>query len=562
MKFLHSVSGAMLLASVAGIICLSSCNPHDEVDTGSLLTAVKKNVFQYEIVTLTPVKITLNSTEYTGTMGSQEVQIIVSEENLVFMVPGNISSDQTLTTTIEGKSYSIDFKVSEAEAIQEPEAYVNNLLKDFVLSLDSYKQMIDTLASGGLVDGDDQKILLAAMQDSFDYYVEQYYELPFEDQQKAAQLIWANVQDLELLKNGPHSLGMDFLLNSNRLKNTLCEEKTRSLQMKCQVNIYNDAYGFTDSGTTLTNLMAVLTRPCPWWSWLAFKIVTMDYSSEAEKYLLMGLSLASVPYHPMFIFGDLPTSFIRNEFQAFTLTVTSRNAKENPSSSNQDWEDTFSKNLNELIRVWNKSVWHKLLAKTVGFPLQITPGMLPESSEVLFLNTMDNSKVAGIIDYVNKRVEIAYNSSESNLQHFRYCIEYYDGIFSVRSDTVDAVLAQELALEGMSVYGWSKIGELCPGSYASGATKMGIQFNAGAPTDGTMTYITYWGGSPNGPFDGNNGTSVIDVAGLERDGNILYFYPEFCWGSAETVLKFEVTYISPTGKPTNLISLIVPFPGN
>ena len=110
------------------------------------------------------------------------------------------------------------------------------------------------------------------------------------------------------------------------------------------------------------------------------------------------------------------------------------------------------------------------------------------------------------------------------------------------------------------VSSWSDEGIPCPGYDQSGNATMGTQFDCNPDPAGTFWMRTLWDGEGDGTFEGGGNWSSQPMSNINVVDGLATYGVGFCWGRPETVLKFEVKYVSPANVESNTYSMIVPRP--
>jgi hypothetical protein len=174
------------------IMLTNSCKKGEDVAQTpvSTITADKLTVNQLEIVSLTPSNITFGQTEYSGTIGGQNVKLLPVANKLVFSVPEISAGTQTLTTTIEGKDYSFLFTVMQLAPITDAQQVVNTVLLPALMNaeqLDSLGAFVQQFHADS--NWAENKTILKNYYDDFNT---QYDALSGTDKLQLAKILKAN----------------------------------------------------------------------------------------------------------------------------------------------------------------------------------------------------------------------------------------------------------------------------------------------------------------------------------------------------------------------------------
>lgn len=440
----------LLLLMMGGIIILTTnCNKNknEEPDPGkpaSTLTTDKSTVNQFEVVTLTPTNISFNNTEYTGSIGGQDVTILMSGNKLLFLVPEILPGAQKLTTTIEGSTYTINFTISQPAVIQDPVTFLQGVINEFNFTIESIDIRIDTLVKYGLVNGTDEKLILQIIKDSLTYFNQQFMLLSADNQLKTARTLLVNMTDLNIAMDSLSPLVSEIYGQGFNPKSTSCDQEQRSWRMLCLMTKYNRLKGQINVTAKLNALLFLLTLPLPGWAKIPFNLINYSWTSIADQYFLLGFELGSRPYHPMeIIFSGPPSSFINFEPQSISLAIKVRNAKENPDEDDKYWEKEFSGNMKDQINSWNLDIWRFFSGKIRfrAFPILLQPNLLPESYDLLNAKITSNTNVFNIpIPSANNDLYLKFGTNEAGTQNFSFKMEYDDYNFSLMTVDFPAVL--------------------------------------------------------------------------------------------------------------------------
>jgi hypothetical protein len=430
----------VLFFIIIGMIIMVStnCNKKEDPDPeppNSTITVDKPIVNQFEVAYLTPANITFNQTEYLGNIAGQTVNIVLSGQKLLFLVPEISPGEQKLTTTIEGIDYSINLTINQAAVIENPAVFVNGMFHDLNLTIGSIGSRIDTLVKYGLINGTDEKLFLQVVKDSLTFYNEQFLLLSSENQAYAAKVLHENMKGLSIVRDSLSPLLSEMYGQGLKKQNTLCEQEERSWRMLCLMTKYNNLKGTINITAELNTLLGLLTLPLPGWAKLPFNILNASWASVEDQYFILGFELGSRPYHPMeIIFLNPPVNFINFEPKSISLTIKVRNAKENPDEADKYWEKDFSSNMKDQINSWNNGLFDFLSGRIIirRFPVLIQPHLLPERSDLLTAQITENNDVFNIpIQSANNDLYLKFGTNKVGSQDFAYNIKYDDFTFEL-----------------------------------------------------------------------------------------------------------------------------------
>ena len=494
------------LMIVLGLTLFLTSNCKKNKDDGSNqgppvsnLTADKSNVSTYEIASLTPTNISVKQNEYYGIIAGETVNIFLSENKLCFIIPDISPGPQTLTTAIEGNTYSVNYTVNKLPDITDPVAYVNQMINQLNLEADAVSIRIDTLAKYGLVNSNDEKHIVNTIKDSLTLYKQKFILLSGQDQVKVVKILSANLTDLNSVMDSLSPLAIEMYGQGFKAKYVSCNQPERAGRMLCLMTRYNRIQKTIDLIGEMNNLLGILTFPFPDWAKLPLDILTYSIARAADQYFLLGFELGSRPYHPLEIsFNNPPASFINFEPKSFSLAIKVRNSKEKPDDTDKYWEKEFSTNLKNQINSWHTSLFDLFSGNYSirAFPLLIQPQLLSESIDLLSAHITSNTNVFDFpVSGATNDLYLKFGTNLTATQNFTYNLEYNDYVFSLETVNVQAILAGVEPYSIAKVTGDNQTGQL--GQILANPIVVIVNDQAGNPFNGALVHFT-----------ANNGGSV------------------------------------------------------
>ncbi len=426
------------------ITIISSCKKEKNnppISFEPTLRAFDASLTPYKIGLIIGVNMKFTQTDYNAEFGGSSLVLkTLNDTTLNFTTPDLTPGSYKMVVSINNKLFTLEYLVVAGKSITDPVQYVTTILDEFTATKDLLNERIDTMAARGLINSASEKNILNTINDSLNYYNQQFQLLSTQDQAKAASLIAANTSDLDVIMADLGPLTDDISGQSFYKKNGACDINERSGRMNCLMVQYNRIANINANIDKLNSILGILLLPISGWEKTALKILTYNYSKVDDQYYLVGFELASRPYHPISIsLNNAPTSFNNYQSKSIGINLIVRNVKETPDANDKYWEKDFSKNFNKLIKDWNSTAWSLFTNNPRKFPILIQPQLLPENTDVVLdINNTNSNVTSSSVLGTPQNMSILFGTTQSTSQNFTYTIKYDDAIFSLETNPVNA----------------------------------------------------------------------------------------------------------------------------
>ena len=410
----------------------------DNTLKGSFLPA-EGTLTSYQIGTIKCRNISLSDSVYKAKIDGKDVDLIVLNDSTIsFFTPSINATSCNLNVTIDRIPYEIQYTVAVNNSITNPADFVNEFVTKSNLAIDTMSTQIALIASDGVVNGSTEQGIISSLRDSINYYYQQFQFLSNEDKMIAAQILATNMPELNPA-SGKMSLRPVYKVI------TADDLPTRSEMMKIEMTKYNSSsfkYKLIEKTKSLLPLLSLFPPLSPV-SKITLKLISFYWGTEINDYMLKGMELAALPYHPTeIILNDPPAIFKYDEPIKIGMNVKFRNVRINLGAEDLAWEQDFSKTFLHFIVEYNTSLINLYFSNKRHFPAPLTPTLLPEKISVLTVKLNDatiNSSVSG----GNSNVLAELTSTQSTTKNIKYNVIYQDNNFNLKSEIIDAVVKGE-----------------------------------------------------------------------------------------------------------------------
>ena len=182
---------SLLILSLISFFSACKKNEDDPIApaTGKI-TAQKTTVRPLEVVMLGTENMQLNATAYQGTFGGQPVQLSISENKLVFMVPKLGKGSYPFETKVEGVSFSAVYVIDSVSSISNADQYIQKNVPIYTLS-DTLLDKI-TAATAGMGDPVNDQTNAQILRQYRDDFKAEIAKATPEARSEFASFVWAN----------------------------------------------------------------------------------------------------------------------------------------------------------------------------------------------------------------------------------------------------------------------------------------------------------------------------------------------------------------------------------
>ncbi len=413
---------------ILGLILLGVSCKKEKVPESSL-TSNKSVYKELEMVLINGHHIDFKSSNYIAKMGSEDINLLKVNDQLVFIIPELGFGNHTLEVTIEGTDFSLDLKVDPSETVADPEVYLE-FISSTVLLGDLKVSEIQVLTYG-MSDTLEEKANKNILAGYYSEYTAAYVGMNGLERASLAKFVKAN-EDLftyEMdLTSHVDSFNVNRFGTANviRLKDAVQNISSSKVKLVALVAI------------TALAIDACVTVPSPWTCGAA---------------ALSGAALAGKIYHH----NSMIKTYVDKVFTPVSIELDGMNQRSNGILSGQLYAlsamverrtfynaDMGSKNVavNDLILELNESetTWAKIMSilpislqgtsahikNTYSFKAQF----MMEKGTYLSIGNISNSKISlATQNQVDNELQVTFTTNEITDQYFSFDLLYDDGEF-------------------------------------------------------------------------------------------------------------------------------------
>jgi uncharacterized protein (TIGR02145 family) len=437
----------LFMLFVSSILFQTACkkDTKNAISATATITADKQNVNQLELVMLSTHGITLNQPSYKGTIGGQSATLYATADKLTLLIPDTLKGNQTLSITIGGKTFSVNFVVQEIAAIADPVSYYENSIRVFAQQKNELNDLIVNQMKGMI----DVKLATQDVQMVQGYLntsMQNFQKASPAEQSKSVKFIEANKVLFEKMDS------LMAVLNAS-INNLIDAKNNKTTDYEAIVNKATCDFAKIVTQIKANSPLMVASISLVGIPFTPYAKIVLGYeinhfltllqkAARYEDYLLNNTYSVA---EEILVQNKGAVSFLNASSQLLPIKGTYRNFYSMDKNSTQSLVAQFT-NAMQIFSETFASINNLLPAKFQLLPKSIEnyatkkTSVLDVNAKYLSISNISNPKVTVNAENLNDNLSLSFETNETTNQNFNFDIVYNHPGFATFSTKVSATL--------------------------------------------------------------------------------------------------------------------------
>jgi uncharacterized protein (TIGR02145 family) len=428
MKAIFINMHAKKLLSIFLILTLAApafwgCRKDEPVKTKKTLSALKSYVYPMEITILEAENIKFNKTSYSAKIGDTDIELILHEEYLAFLMPAISDGSHKIIATIEGRKYEVPITVKSTHTVADPASFVQSQINDFTFSNAELDEIHAAMKNKpGMEDSENEIKMLKSYNEELSKIIA---EATPEELSELANFIQVN-KELFTNRQNPVSF-IDDSLSFNKMSNvpefryreivsTILDRGSKVIISGCGMALF------------ILNPEPIVTKALG-----TVAAIALVYNLYEMKSELMAISNAAVMPNGNFdvwtVSQNKTYTFVKDKSYDIAMKQDYRNLNKNDVSSSAPGIKSIVKVMDGVDKYWNA------LREKLGGMMGVNKAHLKlinvtniksllVHAEHLEIKNISNNKVTGKVTKKDEKLYVTFTTKETANQNFTFDVIY------------------------------------------------------------------------------------------------------------------------------------------